>query len=115
MGKLFNPLYRVGLAVLDANDNEVARIVDQKSNTGDLLFGTGPNEWAILVNEKCVAKTVKLDSKKPTKKGFLGKVQKFLSISDDGITSLSDKHFFEAPVALALLLIFTKLIRLANT
>lgn len=109
LGKLANPLYRVALALLDAEGREVYRLVDPRTDIPDRIFGLGPGEWAIMAGEKPVAKLVGLPKQKEQPTGLFGKLRGYLAGSDQGIISGGADHVLEAPVALGMLMIFNEL------
>ncbi len=115
MGKLVMPFYRVLLTVLDANEVEIARVVDVTSTKADMIFdGTGPHEWAVLHNDKQVAKLARLEAKAPLKPGWRGKRQSVFRGRDDGIQSYTPNGYFKPAEGLALLLIAKALKSLNN-
>lgn len=109
LGKVLNPLYKTALVLEDGEGKELYRLVDPRTNIPDRVFGAGPGEWALLSDERPVAKLVSLP--RPTKpaKGLLGKLRNWLNGSDRGILSAGAEHVLPAPVALAMLLIFDEL------
>jgi hypothetical protein len=109
LGKLVNPLYRTLLALLDAEGNEVARVIDPRTSVPDRIFGLGPNEWALVRGEELVATLRYLPPPGPAKPGWIGRVQRFLTTVDRGIVSEGAEHALEAPVALALQILFDPL------
>jgi hypothetical protein len=109
LGKLINPLYRTLLALLDADGRDVARVIDPRTSVPDRIFGLGPNEWALVRGEELLARLRYLPPPGPGKPGWLGRVQRYLLTSDRGIVSEGDGHALEAPVALALQILFDPL------
>lgn len=83
--RLFNPLYRVGLALLDREGEEVYRLVDQRTSTPDRIFGLPPREWALLDDDKPVAKLARLPKQKERPTDRFAKLRSFLAGSDQGI------------------------------
>ena len=47
LGKLINPLYKVALALMDGNGNEVYRLVDPRKNIPDRIMAANTGEWTI--------------------------------------------------------------------
>jgi len=109
LGKLVNPLYRVALALLDRDGEEVCRLVDPRTNIPDRILGLGPGEWALLAADEPVAKLVRLSRRTGPPAGALGKLRRFFAVSDRGIVSAGRDHVLAAPVALGMLMIFEEL------
>jgi hypothetical protein len=109
LGKLANPLYRIALAVLDAERGEVYRLVDPRTNVPDRILGVGPREWLLMAGERPVAKLVRLPKQREQPQKLLGKLRGFLAGSDQGIISAGADHILAAPVALGMLMIFDEL------
>src|SRR5690606_22567477 len=109
IGKLFNPLFRTLLVLLDASDSELARVIDPTTSTPAMLFGLGPTEWALIRDDERVARLRYLPPSAPIRPGLLGRVQRFLNTSDRGIVSVGNAHALSAPVALALQVLFDPL------
>lgn len=107
LGKLSNPLYRVALALLDAEGRERYRLVDPRTSIPDRIMGIHAGDWALLEGERPVAKMTALarKSQKPSK-GWLGKLTNVLQHSDRGFVSAGDAHLLPAPAVLALMLLF---------
>ncbi|HBH35297.1 MAG TPA: hypothetical protein DDW45_02505 [Gammaproteobacteria bacterium] len=111
LGKLANPIYKVVFVLLDGNEKEVGRLVDPRTSIPDRILGIGPGEWAIIVNDKPVAKLASLPQQqtRPTAKGFFGKIQELLTMPDDAIISGGTDHVLPAPVALGMIMLFKEL------
>jgi len=109
LGKLVNPLYRVALALLDGEGEQVYRLVDQRTSTPDRIFGVPPREWALLAGDKPAAKLARLPKQKEKPTGALGKLRSLLAGSDQGIISAGPDHVLAAPVALGMLMVFDEL------
>jgi len=109
LGKMVNPFYRVALALLDREGEEVYRLVDQRTSTPDRIFGLPPREWALLAGDKPAAKLARLRKQKEKPTGAFGKLRSFLAGSDQGIISAGPDHVLAAPVALGMLMIFEEL------
>jgi hypothetical protein len=107
LGKLTNPLYRVALTLLDAEGNERYRLVDPRTSIPDRIMSIHVGDWSLLEGEIPVAKMTALGREpKKASKGLLGKLKKFIKISDRGFVSAGDNHLLPAPAVLALLLLF---------
>lgn len=109
VARLANPLYRVALALLDAEGSELYRLVDPRTDMPDKALGLGPSEWALLKDERPVGKLVRLPRQPDRAAGFLGKMRRHLAGSDQGIVSAGSDHVLAAPVALGMLMIFNEL------
>ncbi len=109
LAKLANPLYRVALAMLDADGRETYRLVDARTNLADRIM-VAPGEWAIVQDDKPVAKLVSLPRHEDEpRKGLLGVLQKVFAASDHGIVSAGAEHVLEPPVALGTYLLHREL------
>jgi hypothetical protein len=71
MGKLMNPIYKVMLSLQDDQGTEVYRLVDPRTNIPDRVMSIVPSEWALLKNEKPVAKIAQLRRPMEKPKGAL--------------------------------------------
>jgi len=107
LGKLTNPLYRVALALLDAESRERYRLVDPRTSIPDRIMSIHVGDWPLLEGERPVAKMTALarEPQKP-RKGLLGKLKNWLQVSDRGFVSAGDAHLLPAPAVLALMLLF---------
>jgi hypothetical protein len=107
LGKLTNPLYRVVLALLDAEGKERYRLVDPRTSIPDRIMSIHVGDWPLLEGQRPVAKMTALarEPQKP-RKGLLGKLKKLIRLSDRGFVSAGDAHLLPAPAVLALLLLF---------
>lgn len=107
-GKLLNPLYKTALAICDGGGKELFRVVDPRRNIGDLIFGAGPGEWAVVAGDRPVAKLGRLAREDKPPKGILGKLKRFFTGSDQAIISAGQQHFLAPAVALGMILIFNE-------
>jgi hypothetical protein len=107
--KLLNPWRRTGLALLDAEDRELFRLVDSRSGALNRVFGPGVDEWIVMQHDSPVAKLVRLPKQAEEPKGLLGHLSKLLARSDQGIASAGPAHALSAPAALALLMLVNEL------
>ena len=71
LGKLANPLSKVGLGLLDGNGEEIYRLIDPRAGHLDPLF-LNPDEWVVTDGSKPVAKIVQLPRQKQQSQGFVG-------------------------------------------
>ena len=109
LGKLVNPPYRVALALLDGEGEEVYRMVNPRTDIPDRILGVGPGESALLAGDERVAKLVRLPKRTELPRGVLGIPRRYLAGSDRGIVSAAADHVLAAPVALGMLMIFDEL------
>jgi hypothetical protein len=109
LAKLVNPLYRTVLVLLAEDGRELFRLVDPTTNMGDRIFGVFVGEWAILCGDKPMAKLTLLKRSGQTGSGLLGKVRHWLKASDYAIISAAEEHALQAPVGLAMYLVFREL------
>lgn len=107
LGKLTNPLYRVALALLDAEGRERYRLVDPRTSIPDRIMSIHVGDWPLLEGEQLVAKmtTLAREAQKPSK-GLLGRLRNLFQLSDRGFISAGDAHLLPAPAVLALMLLF---------
>ena len=107
LGKLTNPLYRVALALLDAEGKERYRLVDPRTSIPDRIMGIHAGDWPLLEGERPVAKMTALarEPQSPAK-GLLGRLKRLIQHSDRGFVSAGDTHLLPAPAVLALLRLF---------
>ena len=107
--KLLNPWRRTGLVLLDANDQELFRLVDPRTGVLDRIFGPGIDDWVVMKRDKPAAKLVRLPKEKEDPKGLLDRLNKLLVRSDQGIASAGPAHILAAPAALAFLMLVNEL------
>ena len=105
LAKLTNPLYRVVMTMLDANDQERYRVVDPRTFIPDLLLAANTTDWAIMKDEKVKAKICTLKTRTKPARGLLGKIQNLLTTADHGIISADNEHLFAPPLALAMFML----------
>lgn len=107
LGKLANPIYKCALAFLDANGEELYRLIDPRTNVPDRMFGiVGPDDWVIVEGERLAARLVLLPCEQAKSSGLRGVLRKFVAMSDPGIVSIGPEHLFPAPVAVGMLVVF---------
>jgi len=109
VGKLLNPLYKTALAICDSQGRETFRVVDPRKNIGDIIFGAGPGQWAVVAGDQPVAKLGRLQRDSQPAKGFFGKLRRFFTGSDQAIISAGSRHILAPAVALGMILIFNEL------
>jgi hypothetical protein len=109
LGKMANPIYKVVLAMLDENEEEIYRLVDPRSNIPDRIFGVNPGEWTIMHSDKPVAKLGWLKKQKDQPTGLFGRLRNLLTTSDRAIISAGSDHILPAPVALGMFMLFKEL------
>ncbi len=115
-GKLKNPIHRVALILLGAQEQEMWRVLDTRDSLPDRILGVDPDEWAITapVNGQAVAKLALLPRHKAPAKGLLQKLRAFLAEADKGVVSLGPRHVLAPPAALALVLLIQEMTALNN-
>ena len=109
LGKMVNPLYKVALAILDAEGREIYRLVDPRTNIPDRIMAANVGEWAIVEGDRPVAKLCWLPRKKEPPKGMFKALKKFFTASDRAVVSAGSRHILPAPAALGMLLLFDQL------
>jgi hypothetical protein len=109
LGKLTNPIYKVVLALLDADGKEIYRLVDPRTNIPDRIMTVNIGEWTIVANDQPVSKLTWLPRKKTQPTGMFKFLKKFLAGSDRGLVSAGNRHILPAPVALGMLMLFDEL------
>lgn len=109
LGKLMNPIYKVMLSLQDHQGTEVYRLVDPRTNIPDRVMSIVPSDWALLKNDKPVAKIVRLRRPMKKPKGFIGKLRGFFPVLDHCLVSAGEDHILAAPVALCMIMIFSEL------
>jgi antitoxin (DNA-binding transcriptional repressor) of toxin-antitoxin stability system len=109
LGKIVNPLYKVVLAILDAEGREIFRLVDPRTNIPDRIMAVNVGEWTIVDGDRPVAKLTSLPREQEAPKGMFKKLKKIFVAYDRAIVSTGGRHFLPAPAALGMLLIFDEL------
>jgi hypothetical protein len=107
--KILNPWQRTGLILLDANDQELFRLVDPRTGVLNRMLGPRVDDWVLTERDKPVARLVRLPTEKEEPKGLLGHLSKLLARSDQGIAGIGPAHVLSAPAALALLMLVNEL------
>jgi hypothetical protein len=107
--KILNPWRRTGLILLDANGQELFRLVDPRTGVLNRILGPHVDDWVLMERDKPVAKLVRLPTEKGEPKGLLGHLSKLLARSDQGIASIGPAHVLSAAAALALLMLLNEL------
>ena len=107
--KIFNPLRRTGLTLLDATGNETARLLDSRTGIFHRLLGPGDDDWILARNGVPIAKLARLPTPEPAGDGLLRRIGRLLAQSDRGLVSLGASHALPAPAALALFMLVGEL------
>jgi hypothetical protein len=108
-GKLLKPLSRTSLAVLDANGEEMYRLIDPRTGVAERIIGVGPGDWAIVHGSSLVARLATLPGRGEPPTGWLGKLASAFAGSDRGLISEGPEHILKAPAALAVIAIHEEL------
>jgi hypothetical protein len=101
--KLINPLQRTSLALIDASDNEFARLIDGRKGVAERMLGSTVNDWILVRNEHPIAHLCSLPSREPRRKGVIGRITSFLTPGDRGIVIDSAELSLSAVELLALM------------
>lgn len=107
--KLANPLRRTGLALLDANGRETARLVDSRTGVLDRMIGPGTDDWILVRDDAPIAKLARLPTPEPPVAGMLGRLGRLLTQADRGLVSLGPRHALPPAEALALMMLVEEL------
>lgn len=111
LGKLMNPVYKAAFSLLDGSGREVYRLVDPRTSIPDRIFGARAGEWALMREDRPVAKLGRLprETNKPEGKGLFEKIKQALVTSDHAVISAGRDHVLPAPVALGMFMLFKEL------
>lgn len=107
--KILNPLRRTGLALLDADGHETARLLDSRTGIFHRMLGPGEDDWILARGNAPIAKLTRLPTPEPTGGGLLKRIGRLLTQSDRGLVSLGPRHVLSAPAALALFMLVAEL------
>ena len=109
-GKLLDPTHRVLLALVDSGEAVAYRLIDPRPTVTQRMLGLGPDEWALMQDDRLAAKLVRLPAPGNPSRGLLGKLKAILATADRGLVSVGRAHAVPAPVVLAVVMLLEELV-----
>jgi hypothetical protein len=108
-GKLASPLTKVGMTIKDGHGEVLYRVVEPVASLPERLLGPDPDAWRIENDTGPVGLIATLSKTDQPRRGWRGRLQRFIQGTDMGLVSLGETHRFGAPEALSIVMIFREL------